>query len=65
VAEKLPPTNSVNALKKRDALQLLHTIDQNETDEVMNIYNPICEENDASDESDGDEALVTSNKDVW
>ena len=66
VVKELPPINTVKAVKKRDVLQLLQAMGQNEVMQVMNFYRSVCEESDNNaDESDNDEAIMVRNEDNW
>ena len=65
VAKKLPPTDTVKTLKKRDVLQLLQAMGQNEVTQVIDFYRSVCKENENNDESDNDEDIVSRNKNNW
>ena len=65
VAKELPPTNAVKTLNKRDVLQLLQAMGQNEVTQVMDFYRSVCKENENNDESDNDEDIMSKNEDNW
>ena len=63
VAKKLPPINTVKAVKTRDVLQLLQAMVQNEVMQVMDFYRSVCEESENNaDENDNDEAIMVRNE---
>ena len=56
----------MKVVKKRDVLQLLQAMGQNEVIQVMDFYRSVCEESENSaDESDNDEAIMVTNEDNW
>ena len=66
VAKELPPINTLKAVKKRDVLQLLQAMGQNEVMQVMDFYRSVCKESENNaDESDNNEGIMVRNEDNW